>query len=418
MHCKIQGITHKGEGVARINGKATFIPFSIPGEEIKIKIIEDKARFSRAQITEVLTPSPDRVDAPCPYYYECGGCSYQHVNYQRQLTLKQQVVEETLQRIGQTKVDVQPVIGMDNPWHYRNKVTWHVGERKGEKRLGYYLSGSRNHLPIQECLLLAPAITELSQFLNCYLTITGIELGKQLIIRQASLDEKLMLILEGPVDKAELIKLVKGYPDLESVFVYENNELTCVYGSSYLNHQIGDYKYQVSPLAFFQVNNEQTKKLYDLVKQALGDDDKAILDAYCGTGSIAIYIANHHQKVVGLEIYPESIEDAKRNAMLNDIYNTEFYQGACEKVIQNLAGNFDAIILDPPRAGCHKDLLEKIAEKGIEKIIYVSCNPATLARDIKILSGLSYKVKWVQPVDMFPQTYHVELVALMSRVDE
>ncbi len=414
MRCKVAGITHNGEGVARIDGKATFVPFGIPGEELEIEIIEDKPRYSRGIIKQLHSPSPDRVNAPCPYYYDCGGCSYQHAAYPRQLVLKQQVVNDALKRIGQVDVKAEPVIGMSNPWHYRNKVTWHVGEGNDEKRLGYYLSGSRKHLPIQECLLLTPEITELSQFLNCYLTITGVNTGKRIIIRQSSLDQKLMLIIEGPVDEPQLIKLVKGYPGLDSVFVYENNKLTCLDGAPYLNQQISDCRYKVSPLAFFQVNNEQTKKLYDLIKKAVGNEDKKVLDAYCGTGSIAVYIANQSKKVVGLEIYSESIKDAKRNAKLNKVHNTEFHQGACEKVINNLKEDFDTIILDPPRSGCHPELLQKIADKSIKEIIYVSCNPATLARDVKILSKLEYEVQWVQPVDMFAQTGHVESVVLMQ----
>lgn len=318
MRCKISGITHNGDGVARIDGKATFIPFAIPEEEVEIEIIEDKPRYSRALLKDICIPSPDRVEAPCPYYYDCGGCAYQHIIYPRQLKTKQQVVYDTLKRIGQVDVEVKEVIGMDTPLHYRNKVTWHVGAHKDEIRLGYYKGGSRNHLPIQECLLLTPEITELSQFLNCYLPITGIQPGSQVIIRHSRLENKLMLIVQGPVDEEELLKLCKGYPGLGSIFVYDNNKLTCLYGNHYLKQAIGDKKYLVSPLAFFQVNDEQTKKLYDIIKSTIGSN-KTILDAYCGTGSIAIYIANQNRKIVGLEIYPQSIKDAKQNAKLNAV---------------------------------------------------------------------------------------------------
>ncbi len=417
MRCEVKGITHNGEGVARIDGKATFIPFAIPGEEIEIEIIEDKPRYSRALLKEIYKTSPERVAPPCPYYYDCGGCAYQHIAYPEQLKIKQQVVHDALKRIGQVDVEVKTVIGMDNPWHYRNKVTWQVGEYKDEIRLGYYKRGSRKHLPIQECLLLTPGITELSQFINCYLPITGIKPGNQVIIRHTRLDNKLMLITEAPVDEEQLMKLLKGYPDLESIFVYDNNKLTCLYGNPYLKQEIGDKEYLISPLAFFQVNNEQTKKLYDLIQLSVGNH-KTVLDAYCGTGSIAIYTANQNRKIVGLEIYPESIADAKHNAKLNEINNCEFHHGTCEKEIDNVKDDFDTIILDPPRAGCHPDLLHKIADRQIPEIIYVSCNPATLARDVKILSKLSYQVKWVQPVDMFAQTGHVETVVLMSRVDK
>jgi 23S rRNA (uracil1939-C5)-methyltransferase len=416
MRCLIDGITHRGEGVARINGKATFIPFAIPGEEVDIKITMERPRFSKGEITEIIAASPDRVNPPCEHYYQCGGCAYQHVHYERQLQLKKQVVIDAIKRIGKQVAVVNDVIGMEDPWYYRNKVTWHTGEIKGEKRLGYYQLDSRRHLPISDCLIISPEIKKFSQFLDCYLDVTGINSGQQVMIRHDS-QGKLYLIVEGPVNKESLKSLVKGYPGLESLFIYQDQKLNYIFGSDKLEFIIGERQYRVSPLAFFQVNNEQTKRLYDEVKKAATiKGGRRILDAYCGTGSIAIYAADENESVVGVDEFGPSIQDARINASLNHMSNCEFIAGACEKVLPSLKQDFDMVILDPPRAGCHQDLIHAIIEQKIPQIIYVSCNPATLARDIKILADSAYRIESVQPVDMFPWTSHVETVVLMSRV--
>ncbi|HBI26157.1 MAG TPA: 23S rRNA (uracil(1939)-C(5))-methyltransferase RlmD [Peptococcaceae bacterium] len=419
MRCLIDGITHRGEGVARINEKVAFIPFTIPGEEVEVEIVDERARFSRGKITQIVAPSPERAEPTCQYFYQCGGCAYQHVTYQLQLRLKKQVVTDALRRIGQQKIAVQDVLGMEKPWQYRNKVTWQVGELKGVKRLGYYQQDSHWHLPINRCWLLSPEITIFSQFLDSSLGFTGILQEKKVVIRQASDDSKLLLIVEGPVDEEGLKSLVKSYPGLESLFIYENRQLKHLFGSKKMNLAIGPRRYQVSPLAFFQVNNQQTRRLYDEVKRMAGDNDaNSILDAYCGTGAIAIYVADQYKYVHGVDDFPPSIADAKSNALLNNLSNCTFQAGACERIIPKLKQDFDTVILDPPRAGCHKNLLLALSDKKIPQIIYVSCNPATLARDVKILCESSYKIELVQPVDMFPWTYHVETVVLITRVDK
>ena len=415
MNVIIDGITHQGEGVGRAQGKAVFIPFTILGEEISIEIINEQKRFSRGKIKEIITPSPDRVEAPCQHFYQCGGCSHQHVNYQRHLQLKKQVVSDALQRIGKQEAVINDVIGMGNPWNYRNKVTWHIGENNGVKRLGYYQINSRRHLPISDCLIISPEIMKFSKFLDVYLDITGMNRGQQVVIRQDTRG-KLYLIVEGPVDEAGLESLVNGYPDLKSLLIYQDNKLQKVFGSGQMDFIIGDRQYLVSPLAFFQVNNEQTKLLYDQIKIAVGDrPDQRILDAYCGTGSIAIYAAGKHDTVLGIDAFAPGIADARMNAELNHMANCEFAAGACEKILPEINKDFDIAILDPPRAGCHQDLLNAVIAKEISQIIYVSCNPATMARDIKILCASAYKTVSVQPVDMFPWTSHVECVILMQR---
>ncbi len=419
MRCRIDGITHRGEGVARINGKVAFIPFAIPGEEVEVEIIAEHTRFSRGKIKQILVPSPERTEPPCQYFCQCGGCAYQHVNYQQQLLLKKQVVTEALQRIGQQKIVVQDVMGMTKPWQYRNKVTWQVGEIKGEKRLGYYQMDSRRHLPINECWLLAPEIMKFSRFLDCYLVVTGIRKGMRVVIRQASVDNQLSLIVEGPVDEKGLSSLVKGYPGLESLFIYENRQLKHIFGRAKMNFVVGACRYQVSPLAFFQVNNQQTRRLYDEVKRLAGNSEpKSILDAYCGTGTISIYVAERHIKVHGVDSFAPAIADAKNNAWLNNLPSCTFQAGSCERIIPRLKQDFNTVILDPPRAGCKKEALEALVKAVPQQIIYVSCNPATLARDVKILSQSAYTIELVQPLDMFPWTSHVECVVLMSRVEK
>ena len=418
MRCRIDGITHQGEGVARIDGKAVFVPFAIPGEEVQIEIIKEMKRFSRACIKEIITSSPDRVAPPCQYFYKCGGCTFQHVTYERHLQIKKQVVSEALKRIGKQEVIINDVIGMEVPWFYRNKVTWHIGKTKGEKRLGYYQFGSRRHLPISDCLIIAPEIKKLSRFLDCYLEVTGINSGQQVVIRQDS-QEKLYLFVEGPVDKEGLTSLVKGYPGLESLFIYNNGRISHVFGSKKLDFIIGQKHYQVSPLAFFQINNQQTEVLYDAVKKTVGNQPgKRILDAYCGTGSIAIYASSESDTVLGVDAFSPGIQDASINAAHNNRNNYEFVTGLCEEVLPDIKQDFDIAILDPPRAGCHPDLIASIIKKNIPRIIYVSCDPATLARDIRILSEAGYIIESVQPIDMFPWTAHVETVVLMSRVEK
>lgn len=418
MHCWIDGITHRGEGVARVDGKAVFVPFAIPGEEVQIEIINEMKRFSRARIKEIITLSPDRVVPPCRYFQQCGGCTFQHVNYERQLRLKKQIVNDALKRIGKQQTIVNDVIGMENPWSYRNKVTWQIGELKGERRLGYYQYGSRRFLPISDCLIIAPEIMKFSQFLDCYLDMTRINSNRQIVIRQDS-QGKIYLIIEGPIDREGLISLVQGYPGLKSLYIYQDNQLDHVFGSDKLDFIIGQNHYQVSPLAFFQINNQQTKILYDMVKKVAGNQPgRRILDAYCGTGSIAIYASGEDDTVLGVDAFAPSIEDARNNASLNHRNNCEFIAGLCEKVLPDSKQDFDLAILDPPRGGCHIDLINAIIAKDISQIVYVSCNPSTLARDIKILAEASYKLETVQPVDMFPWTAHVECVTLMSRVKE
>ncbi len=417
MQCLITGITHKGEGVARLDGKVAFIPFALPGEIVDIKITEERKSFSRGVIENLIEKSPDRVEPLCRHYYSCGGCSYQHVNYARELELKRQVLLDAFKRIGGLDVPVHPVIGMDEPWRYRNKVTWHIGMTAGgQKSLGYYEAGSRQVIPIEECQLIPDKIQSISSLLADNVSaITGDE-GASLIIRQSSYDKKTMLLfLDCQADKS-LVKRLNGMVD--SLFLYSGSQMKHIFGPPKLLEKAGNIIFKLSPGSFFQVNPFQSEILLSKVKEYLNlQGYEKVLDAYCGAGSIALNIADKALKVTGIESFPAAVEDARDNAGLNNIRNCEFIAGQCENVLRSGKYKYDAAIVDPPRAGLKAQVIDAIVKTRPQRVVYVSCNPATLARDLKLFAESAYKVKEVQPLDMFPQTAHVECVVLITRVN-
>ncbi len=416
MRCYVDGISHAGEGVARADGKATFIPFAIPGETVDVKIIEEKKNFQRAQLEKIITPSPDRIDPPCPYFSQCGGCSYQHISYPRQLELKRQVVQDSLKRIGRIDIKVNPVVGMENPWQYRNKVEWHTGAESGQLTMGYYINDSRVLMGIDSCLLISREMQEYSQYIKEHLDELKIPADCEVIVRQSSSNQEMMLIFIGTgTSEIDFAKML-NYRELSSIYSIDQGITRLHYGNQSLTEKINDLEYEISPLAFFQVNHSQMIKMMEIIKDyahlRAGDN---VLDAYCGTGSIALALADKVHKVVGVESFKTSIKNAKRNAFKNNITNCKFIKGACEEIIPNLEENFDVVILDPPRAGCKAELIQAVTDKSPRCIIYVSCNPATLARDLAIFNNAAYTVDQVQPIDMFPQTGHVETICLMSK---
>lgn len=410
---RIEGISHKGEGVGRINGKAAFIPFAIPGELVTVEIIEEKKRFIRAQILEVLEPSADRVVPKCPHYFECGGCALQHMTYNRQLKLKRRIVQDQLQRIGRLDCEVLPVIGMEDPWRYRNKVKWHLQKKDAQIQMGYFKDGSHELVDIKTCKLITAPMEKLSRLLKQ--NMRAAEIGKKasLVIRQSSADNSMLAVLNNL--SIEFTNN-QDFPGLKTVYQQRNQKLEICRGTPGFHEQINSTRYDLSPLAFFQVNTVQTQKLYELIIQlAQPNPDDILLDAFCGSGTIALYLAPHVKKVTGVESYAPAIQDARKNAALNDIQHSEFIAGPCEKVIPELKEHFDIVILDPPRAGCKPELIQTITQKSPRCIIYVSCNPSTLARDLAIFNAKGYQINLVQPLDMFPQTGHVETICLMSK---
>lgn len=415
MECIVNGISHASEGVARIDGKATFIPYAIPGETVAVKITESKQNYQRARLEKIIVSSPDRTAPPCRHYFTCGGCSYQHVKYERQLALKRQVVEETLKRIGGIDTKVNPVIGMENSWHYRNKVEWHTGQQAGEPLLGYYINNTHQLIDIDDCLLISEEMKECSRYIKKHLQQLHVPFACQVTVRQSSLGQ-LMIIFSGTdASHIDFTQLTDHFTEA-SLYSIDQGITRLHYGETRLNEKLGEITFEISPQAFFQVNHIQTEKMLDIIKDyAQLRRSDTVLDAYCGTGSIALSLAQDAKRVVGVERFKASIKDAKRNAFINHITNSQFIKGACEDIIPTLEDNFDVIILDPPRNGCKKELIQAVINKSPRSIIYVSCNPSTLARDLALFKGSIYNVKEVQPIDMFPQTTHVETVVRIYR---
>lgn len=416
MECKIDGLSHSGEGVARIEGKATFVPFTIPGETVDIEIVDEKKSFQRGKLVRILNLSADRVEPPCPHYFSCGGCSYQHVKYSRQLELKRQVVQETLKRIGGIEIGVNPVLGMEDPWHYRNKVEWHALRKAGRFVMGYYINDSRILMDIGNCLLISQEMQEYSSFIKEHAEELRIPDNCEIIVRQSSASRDLMLIFGGTGASGINFAKMLNFREVASIYSIDEGISQLHYGDQTLPENLAGIEYQVSPLSFFQVNIEQTGRMLEVIKEyARLEAGNTVLDAYCGTGSIALNLARSARLVVGIEAFKSAVKDAKRNAFNNHITNCKFIKGTCEDIVPGLEEHFNVVVLDPPRAGCKDKLIEAIIKKQPERIVYVSCNPATLARDLAEMTKAKYLVQAVQPVDMFPQTSHVETMVLLYR---
>jgi len=418
LECLITGITHNGEGVARLDGQATFVPLAIPGETVDIRIVERKKNYQRAHLVEVIDPSPDRVVPACPYFPECGGCAYHHISYGRQLQLKREVVQNSLQRIGALNVEVNPVIGMEHPWYYRNKVEWHTGKESGQPRLGYYRQDSHRLIGIDKCLLISREMQEYSRYIKDHLQELKVPEDCKVTVRQSSGNGEIMLIFSGSASSDIDFARMLNYQEAASIYSIDQGLLRLHYGNQTLTETVAGLKLEIAPLAFLQVNHLQMEKMLEIIRDyACLQPDDTILDAYCGTGTIALALASSVRRAVGVESFKDSIKNAKRNAWQNNVTNCKFIKGACEKIVPELEENFDVVILDPPRAGCKSQLIQAVINQSPRSIIYVSCNPATLARDLAHLVKANYIVTKVQPIDMFPHTHHVECCVLLYRKD-
>ena len=436
---EITGVTSEGQGVARCDGVAFFVPFALPGETVKAHIIKVEKKYCVAKIVDLLTASAHRVTPMCEAYEKCGGCALMHLDYAEQLKTKTQIVKDCLERLGGfTGVEVRPAIGMDDPWRYRNKGSFPIGFVDGSAAFGFYAERSHRLIPLFDCPIedtritaLARTVTEWANrnHVRVYDETTGKGCLRACVIRIASTGERMVAVVtkgELPA-KDPLVKML----DVESLYHNRNDKntnvlfgdrFTLLKGKPQITELQGGLRFAVSPQSFLQVNPEQTKKLYDTAIRLLDPKpDQTIADVYCGIGTISLAIAKHAGKVIGIECVPEAIEDAKKNAESNGISNADFLCGLAEDVLPDLVKKGmrpDAIVIDPPRKGCEEQVLSAIAESGVNRVVYVSCNPATLARDAKILSTYGFTIRYVQPVDMFPHTQHVETVVLMTKTDD
>jgi len=443
---KISGMNHQGDGVCRYQDFTVFVPYALEDEEVTLEIIQVKSSYAVGTIIEISKPAAFRVEPPCPVYYECGGCQLQHMSYNQQLKFKQQKVYDALTRIGGLPhVEVQPVLGARNQWNYRNKVQMPMGWHNGELISGFYMHGTHDLVKVDRCLIQHEEINRTIQtarkILKNYNTSvydekTNDGFLRHLMVRNSerTQDQMLVLVTNGQCESKwteALAALKLEMSDLNGIIENVNTKRTNVvlghesivhYGEDAIYDYIGSYKFQVSSKSFFQVNPEQVEVLYKtVVDYAEPKRHDTIVDAYCGIGTISMFLAEHAGLVVGIESIPDAIENAIRNSADNGIQNATFVCGQVEDVLPGLIEaypNISTLVVDPPRAGCDRKVIETIISTDIQKLIYVSCNPASLARDMAILTNSGYAICRIQPVDMFPQTHHIETVVLMSRVEE
>jgi 23S rRNA (uracil1939-C5)-methyltransferase len=434
-----EDLTHDGAGVAKVEGYPVFVPNGLPGEKATIRITKVNKGYAYGRLMELKEPSADRVNISREDYPKYGGCQLQHLSYEGQLQFKEKKVREVLTRIGKLEdVKVHPIIGMDEPMNYRNKAQVPVGVQDGKLVAGFYRPRTHDIVDATESVIQHPAINEAIQIVKeiCsemsimpydekhhkgvlrhimarYGKTTG-ELMVVLITRTPDLLQKNKLV-EAIIERLPQVKSIVHNVNTKRTNVIMGEKTKVLWGNDVIYDYIGDVKFAISPLSFYQVNPVQTKVLYDTALQYAGLTGKeTVIDAYCGIGTISLFLAKKAKQVFGVEVVPEAISDAKRNAVLNDIENVEFAVGEAETVIKEWyedGNRADVLVVDPPRKGCEETLLQTILDMKPKKVVYVSCNPATLARDLRILEDGGYKTIEVQPVDMFPMTTHVEAVA-------
>jgi len=408
-----------GSGIGYQNGIATFVPGLLPGETGEIKVYEAKKKWQRAHLQKVTKRSLQRLDPPCSVFEQCGGCQLQHTTYEETLFWKQQWVADALMRIGKIKVEVKPTIGMPDPWRYRNKARLH---REPTGKLGYYKEKSKELIHFPDCLLLSERMNRWIRLTEEFLT-DGFSEIHTLTFRENTKGEGLLL-LEGPPTK--LLSADDNPEFFEALFkeglrsvwgTDSEGSLVLVWGEEVFTQTIGDLTFEVSPLSFLQVNSHQTDVLYAHVFEGAAlTGGETVWDLYSGIGTLALALATKAKKVTGIEENPYAVEDAIQNAVNNNaVGHVEFLKGKVESRMMKIEEQPDVVVLDPPRAGLHPEVIQRLLEMKPQRIIYVSCDPGTLARDLAALTQGEYGIVSVQPVDMFPWTQHVETVVLIEQ---
>lgn len=397
-------MAHGGDALGRYEGRVIFVPYGIPGEKVQIEIKEDKGKWARAYLIEVLEPSPHRVEPPCPYFGVCGGCQWQHIDYEAQLVYKHQIVREQLLHLGGIEdAPVAPTLPSPDIWRYRNNVQLTADV---EGRLGFKAALSKQVVPIEKCLLMHPLLDDLFSALD--LVFPGLE---RMSLRAGTRSGEVMLIFE--TEDEEPPEIETDIP-VSCVLMLKDGTPVNLIGRNHLTEILGSREFRISAPSFFQVNTAQAEHLVQTVDTFLQlTGTESLLDAYCGVGTFALNLAPRARRVIGIEESPYAIADARVNAQ--ELSNVEFIEGRVENVLPDLEETVDAVVVDPPRQGCRSEVLQALTKLQPERIVYVSCDPATLARDARYLAEAGYLLRRVQPVDMFPQTYHIETVSLWTR---
>lgn len=451
---EITGLAAAGDGVGRHQGFAVFVPYAVPGDRLRVRVREVGSRHARAEIVSVVEPGAARVEARCRVFGRCGGCLWQHVAYAEQLARKRRIVVDALERVAHLKgIPVHPTLGMDDPWSYRNKIALPFTAGAAGMQAGFYERGTHRvvDLPAEGCAIHHPTLNRIAgavldlvreQGLSAYDEATGEGLLRHLVARVAVATGEALaaLVINGeslPGEREMAARLMARAPDLVGVVKNSNRARTNVIwgpvtatlaGRPYVNEKLDGLLFQVSAPSFFQVNPAQAARLYAVALRYAGVrggdtvvDCDTVIDCYCGTGALALLAARSARRVYGIEEAPAAVADAGRNAMLNGIENVRFIRGRVEEVLHELTAErlrADVILLDPPRKGCDRRVLEACRLSAPGRLVYVSCNPATLARDLEFLTGpgagVSFRVREVQPVDLFPQTAHVECAASLE----
>ncbi|ATD49729.1 TPA: 23S rRNA (uracil(1939)-C(5))-methyltransferase RlmD [Clostridium perfringens] len=438
---------YEGEGIAKIDNKyPIFIEGALKGEKVKVRIVKVNKNFAYGKLMEVLEASEERVNPPCAIYKRCGGCKLQHASYKAQLDFKWDRVKDCVSKIG--KLDpsiVKYPLGMEEPWRYRNKVQLPIGLINGEVKIGFFAPRSHDIIDMESCLIQDEIGDKVVKLTREWIEKFNIRpynvdgeydekgIVRHIMIRRGFTTNEVMVVLvtngEKLPHKEEFVDLmVKNIPGIKSIIQNINSKKTNVilglesktlWGEDTISDYIGDFRFNISPLSFFQVNPIQTEVLYGkALEYANLTGNEEVFDAYCGTGTITLFLSQKAKKVYGVEIIPQAIDNAWINAKENKVENVEFFVGESEVVIPDLINKgvkADVVVVDPPRKGCDKKLLDAITNIDAKKIVYVSCDPSTLGRDLAILEENGYKTLEVQPVDMFPNTAHIENVALLIK---
>ncbi|MDM0768906.1 23S rRNA (uracil(1939)-C(5))-methyltransferase RlmD [Clostridium perfringens] len=438
---------YEGEGIAKIDNKyPIFIEGALKGEKVKVRIVKVNKNFAYGKLMEVLEASEERVNPPCAIYKRCGGCKLQHASYKAQLDFKWDRVKDCVSKIG--KLDpsiVKYPLGMENPWRYRNKVQLPIGLINGEVKIGFFAPRSHDIIDMESCLIQDEIGDKVVKLTREWIEKFNIRpynvdgeydekgIVRHIMIRRGFTTNEVMVVLvtngENLPHKEEFVDLmVKNIPGIKSVIQNINSKKTNVilglesktlWGEDTISDYIGDFRFNISSLSFFQVNPTQTEVLYGkALEYANLTGNEEVFDAYCGTGTITLFLSQKAKKVYGVEIIPQAIDNAWINAKENKVENVEFFVGESEVVIPDLINKgvkADVVVVDPPRKGCDKKLLDAITNIDAKKIVYVSCDPSTLGRDLQVLEENGYKTLEVQPVDMFPNTAHIECCVLLKK---
>lgn len=398
MRVKIEKLDHFGRGICYIDGKICFVEDTLPGEEVKVKITLEKKKYMLGTVKDFYSVSPDRVDDVCPYKDKCGGCDLSHLSYKKENEYKCLKVKEILKKYADVDEVLVEDVSFGDEYNYRNKITLH-----GDHNIiGYYKKNSNDIVPINKCLLVDKKINHIINVINM---MSSDNEYKDIIIRVSNDSEEVLISITGKV---------KGYEVLEDLCdsLIINDEV--VKGERTIMSFIGEKKFIISDKGFFQVNKTLTERLYNEVLNIVKEvKPKKVLDLYCGCGTIGIYISDYVDEVIGVEVFKESIENAKKNKKLNNCNNIRFICDKVENVIDNIKDNTDLVIVDPPRGGLDNTSIDVLLSMNVNNLVYVSCDPVTLARDIKLLKE-KYDVVSIKPFNMFSKTYHVECVCLLK----